>query len=354
MFRPHDISESPDVNDPAAVDPLTEVVTLLRPGAPFAKVVGAAGRWRVRREDAGRPSYRVVLEGSCLLTLDGEAPITLHTGDFVLIPATYHHTTTSLEPPPPHVATAWPAIQPDGTFKIGEGPATVRMLIGYCDFGSPDAALLVSLLPRLVLVRGEARLAALVQLVGDEASARRPARDLVVERLLEVMLIEALRATDGSAPTAGLVRGLADERLAIALRLMHQTPSHAWSVAELAKRTALSRSVFFERFKRAVGVTPMDYLLNWRMALAKTLLRRDALSVAQVAERVGYRSAATFSMAFTRHAGLSPGRYARAPEAIAQPDADLAATPSLGAAPPHQPNSLRFQTKPVSSRPESA
>ncbi len=299
------------MTDTLVIDPLAEVVTLLKPGAPFAKVVGAAGRWRVRREDTGRPSYRVVLEGSCLLTLDGEAPITLHPGDFVLIPATYHHTTTSLEPPPLSSPDSWPEIQPDGTFRIGAGPPEVRMLVGYCDFGSPDAALLVSLLPRLVIVRGEARLAMLVHLVGDEARARRPARELVVERLLEVLLIEALRASGASSATAGLVRGLADERLAIALRLMHEAPGKPWSVAELAKRTALSRSVFFERFKRAVGVTPMDYLLTWRMALAKDLLRREALPLAQIAERVGYRSASAFSMAFSRHAGLSPGRYAR-------------------------------------------
>lgn len=328
---------------PVTVDPLAEVVTLLKPGAPFAKVVGAAGRWRVRREDTGRPSYRVVLEGSCLLTLDGQPPILLHAGDFVLIPATYHHTTTSLEPPPAGAPDSWPEVQPDGTFHIGDGPPTVRMLVGYCDFGSPDAALLVSLLPRLVLVRGETRLAMLVQLVGDEARARRPARELIVERLLEVLLIEALRATGEASATAGLVRGLADERLAIALRLMHEAPTRPWSVADLAKRTALSRSVFFERFKRAVGVTPMDYLLTWRMALAKDLLRREDLTLAQVADRVGYGSAAAFSMAFSRHAGVSPGRFARTPPE-SQPPRE----------PPTQTNSIRFQTMTVSSVPESA
>ena len=317
--RPYDISESPDV-----VDPLAEVVSLLRPGAPSAKVVAAAGVWRVRRADTGKASYRVVLDGSCLMTLDDQPPVTLHAGDFVLIPATYGHTTTSLTPPPPETPDNTPEAQPDGTFRIGEGPPTVRMLVGYCAFGSPDAALLVSLLPRLVVVRGEARLAALVHLVGDEARARRPARDVVVERLLEVLLIETLRATEGVTPAPGLARGLADERLAIALRLMHENPARPWSVAELAKRTALSRSVFFERFKRAVGLTPMDYLLAWRMALAKTLLRHDSLTLAQIAERVGYGSASAFSMAFSRQTGLAPSRYARARQ-DGEPAPDLVA-----------------------------
>jgi AraC-like DNA-binding protein len=92
---------------------------------------------------------------------------------------------------------------------------------------------------------------------------------------------------------------------------MHERPTHAWTVAELAKEAALSRSTFFERFSRAVGATPMDYLLRWRMALAKNLLRRNESRMAEIAERVGYSSASTFSVAFTRHVGQPPTQYAR-------------------------------------------
>jgi len=90
-------------------------------------------------------------------------------------------------------------------------------------------------------------------------------------------------------------------------------PEHggAWTVALLARTTALSRSAFFERFTRTVGLPPMEYLLAWRMAVAKDLLRREDLALAEVAERVGYGSASTFSTAFSRHVGRSPGRYAR-------------------------------------------
>jgi AraC-like DNA-binding protein len=92
---------------------------------------------------------------------------------------------------------------------------------------------------------------------------------------------------------------------------MHESPTRPWTVAQLAKEAALSRSTFFERFSRAVGVAPMEYLLAWRMALAKNLLRRKEANVAQVAERVGYSSGSTFSVAFTRHVGLPPTRYAQ-------------------------------------------
>ena len=84
-----------------------------------------------------------------------------------------------------------------------------------------------------------------------------------------------------------------------------------WTVAQLAKTAALSRSAFFERFTRTVGLPPMEYLLAWRMAVAKDLLRRHDVGLAEVAERVGYGSASTFSTAFSRHVGQPPGRYAR-------------------------------------------
>jgi transcriptional regulator GlxA family with amidase domain len=128
--------------------------------------------------------------------------------------------------------------------------------------------------------------------------------------LLEVLFIEALRST-GTAASPGLVRGLADARLALAIRNMHESPEKPWTIAELAKTAALSRSVFFERFSRAVGVAPMEYLLSWRMALAKNLLRRREAGVATIAERVGYSSASAFSVAFTRHVGLPPTQYAQ-------------------------------------------
>ena len=121
----------------------------------------------------------------------------------------------------------------------------------------------------------------------------------------------------GTDASPGLVRGLSDSRLAAATRGMHARPTHAWTVAELAKEAALSRSSFFERFSRAVGVAPMEYLLTWRMALAKNLLRRNEGRIAEIAERVGYGSASAFSVAFTRHVGRPPTQYAREAQAAA-------------------------------------
>ncbi|NDL64427.1 AraC family transcriptional regulator [Acerihabitans arboris] len=295
------------------IDPLAEVVTLLQPGAPFSKVVSGAGPWRVRHNRSGQTFYCVILDGSCRLAIDGHEPIILRGGDFILIATAYGFTMSSVEPVAPEAPDNAPVALPHGEYRLGvqSGPADIQMLGGECVFGSPDAALLVSFLPQLVYVRGENRLATLVQMVGEEYRALRPARDVILARLLEVLLIEALRSTAGTAASPGLLRGLADERLAIAIRRMHESPTRPWKVAQLAKEAALSRSAFFERFNRAVGMTPMEYLLAWRMALAKNLLRHEKYGVAEVAQRVGYSSASAFSVAFTRHVGLPPTQYAR-------------------------------------------
>jgi len=107
------------------------------------------------------------------------------------------------------------------------------------------------------------------------------------------------------------VRGLADPRIAQAIRLIHQEPARKWTVQALASRCALSRSMLFERFTEMTGVTPMGYLLSWRMTLAMQLLCDTGVTVAEVAERTGYGSASAFSVAFTRYVGVPPGKYAQ-------------------------------------------
>ncbi|WP_010165024.1 AraC family transcriptional regulator [Sphingomonas sp. PAMC 26617] len=293
------------------IDPLAEVVTLLQPDATTSKAVSGAGAWRLRRTDVGQPFYCVVVEGGCRLEMVGHEPAVLTQGDFVLIPAAHDFTFSSVAPPAPGYYTE-PVTLGSGEVRLGAPgePREVHFLVGHCVFRSPDAALLVSLLPRLVHVRGEARLANLVGMVGDECRETRPARELVLARLLEVLFIEALRSTTSTAASPGLLRGLADPRVASAIRRMHERPGHAWTVAELAYEASLSRSTFFDRFRRTVGTAPMEYLLTWRMALAQNLLRQRQSRIAEVAKLVGYGSASTFSVAFARHVGVPPGQFA--------------------------------------------
>src|SRR5882724_1166357 len=230
-------------------DPLSDVIALLQPRTVFSKRISGAGRWGVRYSDFGQPSFCAVLEGSCRLAVDGERPLTLEAGDFVLLPATPGFTMSGFEPVRPERVEARVAAGATGEIRHGTrgGRPDVRLLGGYFVFDSPDAALLVSLLPAVVHVRGVERFSVLVRLVGDESNEQRSGRGLVLTRLVEILLIEALRSTSGEDAPPGLLRGLADAQLAAAMRQMHGQLARSWTVAQLAKTAALSRSAFFDR-----------------------------------------------------------------------------------------------------------
>ena len=158
-------------------------------------------------------------------------------------------------------------------------------------------------------------MAQLVRLLGEEAERDEIGREIILERLVEILLVEALRAASAADARPGLLRGIADPRIASALRQMHGEVERAWTVPELARQAGMSRSAFFDRFLQLVGVRPMEYLMSWRMALAKKLLRGGGMALDEVARRIGYGSASTFSTAFSRHTGVPPGRFMRSSQA---------------------------------------
>jgi AraC-like DNA-binding protein len=292
-------------------DPFAEVVALLQPSLPFSKQASGAGSWRIDVSVTNDPLFCVILEGAVLLSLDGRPQLRLCENDFVLVPAARDFTMCSLDGGPPKGQSVHTMLEDEMRHGDPGGPANVRMLAGRLAFGSPDAGLLLALLPELIHVQGLKRVATLVQLVRNEAQDERLAREMVVGRLLDVLLIEALRAASNNAAHPGLLRGLADARLGSAIRCIHGDPRHGWTVERLAKEASMSRSVFFEKFRKEVGVPPMEYLLSWRMALARKMLRRGEGSVKAVAETVGYGSASAFSVAFTRFVGVPPMQFAR-------------------------------------------
>jgi AraC-like DNA-binding protein len=300
------------------MDPLAAIIALLRPRTVGAKIISGAGRWAVRYERVESAGFGLVLAGRCRLAVDGHAPFDLAKGDVVLMPATPGFTMAS-DPDAEPVR-----VDPDASAGLEElrhgdprGEADFRLLGGFFLVEPANIALLAGLLPALVHIRGAEgaarRLADTIALVADEALAQRPGRDLVVERLVEVVLVEALRFRPVDATARpGLLDGLADPRLARALRCVHADPARDWTVASLAREAGLSRSTFSERFAHKVGMAPMAYLMQWRMALARDMLQRDAVPLETVAATIGYQSASAFSTAFRREVGRPPGRFARA------------------------------------------
>lgn len=300
---------------PDAGDPLAAIISLLRPQAVFSKIVSGAGAWSIRYTRHEDPAFCIVLEGSCFLEVDGVGKIELQAGDFLLLPETPGFTmATDLRLEPRLVRSEKTRERRHGA---AEEQPTMRMLGGYFRFDRANAELLVKLLPEAVHIRrgedGSSRLMRVVELIADEADADRPGRALILERLVEVLLVEALRfrLACGAPQSSGLLAGLADPGLATALRGIHVDCGHRWTVAELARAARMSRAVFAERFARTVGLPPMQYLLEWRMAVAKDLLRRERPPLAELADRIGYQSASAFSTAFSRLAGCSPSDFAR-------------------------------------------
>ncbi|UHQ18800.1 AraC family transcriptional regulator [Lysobacter sp. KIS68-7] len=301
-------------------DPLSDVISLLRPADVRAKAISGAGTWGVRYSAYGHPSFCVVTDGACLLQVEGAEPLRLEAGDFVFLPSTPAFVLSGFEVVEPHPidpVSAAGRLEALHHGTTGVEP-DVRLLGGYFLFDSPDTALLGAFLPKVIHVRSAERLSVLVRLVREETLQSLAGRDLILARLVEVLLIEALRAAPGDDAPAGLLRGLADSRLAASIREIHRDPARTWTVEQLAKTAALSRSAYFQRFTRAVGLPPMEYLLAWRMALAKDLLCRERMVMEQVAERVGYSSASTFSTAFARHVGRPPKAYARAASLLSE------------------------------------
>lgn len=294
-------------------DPLSGVVALLHPAAVSANLISGKGDWAVRYAEFGLPSFCIALQGRCMLEVEGHLPLYLYKDDFVLLPATPAFTLSGGGSAPlvhfdPHKVAGRTT-----ELRYGDpgGAPDMLALGGAFRFGGPNPALLVSLLPPVVHIRGSERLTQLVAMVGQEAGTERPGRDFMLSRLVELMLVEAMRQITVRDAPPGLLRGLGDERLAPALAVMHARVDHALTVGQLARVAALSRSAFHDRFTQKVGLAPMEYLQTWRMEIAKELLRGEGLPVSEVATRVGYGSTSTFTVAFTKRVGQTPARYAR-------------------------------------------
>jgi AraC-like DNA-binding protein len=304
------------------MEPLADVIALLRPRAAGTKVMQGAGRWGLRRSQAAYAGFGLVLKGQCWLAVDGHEPLRLATGDFVLMPATPGFTIAS------DLACEIISLDAQGVAACQDSEAwygdrdleaDFKQLGGHFQLDSVNRSLLGGLLPTLVHIQASdpaaGRLKRTIDLIVEEALADRPGRDLVIDRLIEVLLVEALRFRTQSVNAIGqpgLLVGLADPLLARALRRLHSDVAHAWSVEELAREAGLSRSAFSERFSQKVGVPPMQYLIDWRIALAKAMLQRDAPPLEAVAAAIGYQSASAFSTAFRREVGSPPSHFARA------------------------------------------
>lgn len=296
------------------MDPLSETVALLRPKAAVSKPISGRGQWGVRYLAHDAPGFAIVLTGQAWLTFEGEVPIQICEGDFILVPTTPAFTLSS------QPGAACVSVAPrNEAVRHGdqEHDADFAALGGSFAIDRVNAPLLLQLLPGLIHVpasQGRAtRLGRFIDLLCEECVTDFPGRELIIESLLEALLVEALRWRRNGRFTmpAGLLRGLQDPAIARALRAMHGDVRANWTVARLAGVAGMSRSSFSARFGEVLGCAPIEYLARWRMAIAKAALARGVKSLDRIADDVGYESASAFSTAFRKRIGLPPGQFAR-------------------------------------------
>ena len=301
------------------MDPLTQLIKLLRPHGLRWKRLDATGDWALQFREHDGMSFCMVGKGKCEIQLEGQHREHLSEGDLVLLNAPPSWVLMNGVDAELEDFEATYAGVDGNTALVGKPDSRplTQLLGGQISFGPGDIKLLQDVLPAIVRIStrdhpSSRRLPQVLDWIGEEAVSERPGRGLILERLLEVMLVEALRVNPlDSGITHGLLAAVTDAQLAAALQVMHANFQRNWTVTELASVSRMSRSAFAEKFSRVVGLAPIEYLLNLRMAIAKDTLLFTEKRASEIAFLCGYQSVAAFSTAFRRIFGSSPGAYVK-------------------------------------------
>jgi AraC-like DNA-binding protein len=267
-------------------------------------------------------TFQFVEQGEALMTVPGQAPVRMEAGDLAIVFAENGHVMQDVKGTRPidliQLLGLSEVICPSGiTLQFGgDGPQT-SIISGVFGFAESEMHPLWRMLPPYILLKGQDGQATewldmTLTLLSRESMAVRPGALAVVDRLCDVLFIQALRSWVRQREAAsGLPAAVQDAEIDEALDLMQTQPAEDWTLEKLARRVALSRSTFAERFRRLAGDTPMEYLAHWRMHLASQLLRDGQENVASIAMQVGYESEAAFAKAFKKRMGVAPGAYRR-------------------------------------------
>jgi len=299
------------------MDPLSQIIGLLKPQTVFWRVVEAHDAWTIGFRPTNVVVFGQIIEGACHVEREDGIAFDLEAGDFLLMTAPPNWTMSAFGGGAITVDFGSVIEDPSLVLSPANNDQVTRFMAGNFAFSVANRDLISTLMLPIVHVRGKeiaaARLGALLATFGEEATGDRPGRSLVLDRLLELVLIEALRyrPADIGDGRSSLLAGLADPKIGNALRIMHSDPKRPWTLAALAREVGMSRSAFASRFAETVGVPPIEYLAHWRMTLAKSALATSEVPMIDIAEMAGYQSVSAFSTAFKREIGLSPTLYMR-------------------------------------------
>ena len=314
------------------MDPLSDLLRVVRLDAAYFYTVEAAEPWsaetvaateltpRIMPAAEHLISYHILIEGRCYGGVIGEEPVELVAGDVIVFPHGDAHVMSSgrdvRRGGGQNAQTTAPARYPFTVFFGDQGPRVTSIVCGFLGCDRRPFNPLLAALPRQIHMRGmsSAWLGTFVRQVAEESRLGRAGAASVLTRLAEAMFIEVLRRYLDDLPPeqTGWLAGLRDEVVGRVLTLLHGRPSHPWTLAELAREAASSRTNLAKRFALLVGQPPMQYLAQWRMQVAANLLAQSGTKVAAIGAEVGYGSEAAFSRAFKKATGLAPGAWREA------------------------------------------
>ena len=268
--------------------------------------------------------FHFVHRGRCWLNVAGTgAPLLLEQGDLVIVPRGNAH---RLSDPADTDALTVDQVVADAGFT-GEGALVygepgagheTQLICGHFAFDASASHPLLDALPRHIHIRGYAEVAdpwldQTLRLIGSEAGRAQLGGDLIALKLSEIIFAQAIRAylnTDGRKRQ--VFAGIADPHISRVLQAIHTSPSENWALPDLARIAGLSRSAFASRFHQLMSMTPLQYLTQWRMQVARRLLVDTDAPMIRVAESSGYQSEASFGRVFKRHFDVAPATYRRA------------------------------------------
>ncbi|MGV9704338.1 cupin domain-containing protein [Streptomyces sp. NPDC003483] len=280
--------------------------------------------WSVRVEDRAPLTVVLVVRGRAWITPDAGEPLLLRAGDLAVArgPDPYTCADDPGTAPQAVILPGGECVYPDGRPLRGRWDLGVRswgdrpdgstvLLIGTYMMRGEISGRLLDALPPLLSLTQDLWDCPLTPILAAELGRDEPGQEVVLDRLLDLLTISALRAwfSRPQAAAPAWYRALADPVVGRALRLLQDDPAHPWTVAALAARTGVSRAALARRFAGLVGEPPMTYLTGWRLALAADRLRETDDTLESIARRVGYGSAFALSTAFKRVYGISPREH---------------------------------------------
>lgn len=297
------------------MDPLSEVLSLLKPHGYLSGGIDAGGDWSIQFPQQNGIRCFAVISGQCWLGVeDVPDSLRLDAGDCILLPQGLQFSLAS-DPNLKTVDIRNILLSPlNGAIATYNGGGSCLGVSCFFELSGNHAEMLLNLLPPVVHIHDELHKATLrwsVDRMMQELRNPQPGGSLVSQQLSSMMLVQALRLylTEGQRDGVGWLFALADKHMNAAITAMHDDPAHRWTLTELAHRAGMSRSIFALKFKETVGMTPIGYLTRWRIMLAGERLTNTDHTVSEIALSLGYESQSAFRTAFKSIMGCSPRQY---------------------------------------------